>query len=198
MTKPKFIYVLPEFVNKNNLKNIRTQTTDIYEVSFHDVVLNVVLTETNSLIEDEYCLNFQSSKFILESVDVNESMIHHHKKGHSGRHLQFKLSSNNEELRIFLDNLDEDDYIRCIKGFLYLSKELLLREQHRSSLTVNLIEYFFNEDIDTLFYEKQFLLNRIKLSFEQGQIFLGKDVVGRKDLLRLHSEDNLSLFLDFV
>jgi len=92
MSKPKYIYILPEYANLDNLKNNRGRYQDEYTTTFSKDEIQITLTETNSLVEDEYCLNLKSSKFTLEG-ETKESMIHHHKKGHADKHLQFKIYS---------------------------------------------------------------------------------------------------------
>ena len=64
MSKPKFVYVLPVFANSINLKNRRTQFQDEYSAVFSKDEIQISLTETNSLIEDEYCLNLKSDVLI--------------------------------------------------------------------------------------------------------------------------------------
>lgn len=62
MSKPKYIYILPEYANSNNLKNVRGQFEDEYIATFSKEEIQIVLTETNSLVEDEYCLKLKVSK----------------------------------------------------------------------------------------------------------------------------------------
>ncbi len=198
MSKPKYIYVLPEYANSINLKNIRSQTEDEYLVKFSKNDLIITLSETNSLIEDEYCLNLHSSKFILESVN-KESMIHSHSKGHSDRHLQFKLYSQKEEIRIFLDAIDDEDYEKCIKGFLHIAQDLILNEQKENNVKENLALYFFNDKIETLVNERNYLLTKIKQAFNQNKILNNLDKpVDEKKLLGLQKETHLKPFLELI
>lgn len=198
MSKPKFIYVLPEFANKNNLKNRRSQFQDEYSAVFSKNKIHISLTETNSLVEDEYCLNLKSAKFILDS-EIKESMIHHHKKGHSDKHLQFKLYARNEEIRIFLEQLDDEDYQKCIKGFLYVAKELIKQEQENNDVKEDLVKYFFNEKIETLIPERNFLLKKISESFNNQKILnnSGKSL-NEEELKKLQKEPHLKLFLEIL
>lgn len=194
MSKSKFIYILPEYSNSNNLINIRTQTDDEYRLSFTKNNLIINLSEINSLIENEYCLILHSSKIILESN--KESMIHSHNKGHKDKHLQFKLYSKKEVIRIFLDNLDDEDYHKCIKGFLFIAHELIKIEQKENFIEENLIKYFFNENIDKLFYDKMFLITKINESYLNNQIkdFQNK-IISCDKLKEFQKEPHLSLFL---
>lgn len=198
MSKPKYIYILPEFANTINLKNIRGQFQDEYSATFAGEDVQISLTETNSLIEDEYCLNLKSVKFTLEG-ETKESMIHNHKTGHSDKHLQFKLYAKNEEIRIFLEKLDEEDYQRCIKGFLYIAKELIKQEQQNNSIKENLVKYFFNENIETLIPERNYLLSKINESFNNQKILnnLGESV-NQEDIKELKREPHLKLFLELL
>lgn len=195
MSKPKYIYILPEFANKIHLKNIRTQIQDEYKLIFSKNELQITLSETNSLIEDEYCLNFKSAKFILES-EVKESMIHHHETGHDDKHLQFKLFAKGEEIRIFLEKLDEEDYRNCIKGFLYISKELILQEQKNNNIEEDLSAYFFNDEIEQLVTQKNYLLRKIYEAYKNKKILNNKDkYILKNDLFDLRRESHLNLFL---
>lgn len=198
MSKPKYIYILSEFANTNNLKNIRGQFQDEYSATFSEKDLQISLTETNSLIEDEYCLNLKSAKFTLEG-ETKESMIHHHKKGHSDKHLQFKLYAKNEEIRIFLEKLDEEDYQRCIKGFLYIAKELIKQEQQNNSIKENLVNFFFNEKIEKLIPERNYLLNKINESFNNQKILNNNgESLNQTNIKELQREEHLKLFLELL
>lgn len=196
MSKPKYIYILPEYANSDNLKNVRTQFEDEYVMSFSQEELQITLTETNSLVEDEYCLNLKSAKFTLEG-ETKESMIHHHKKGHSDKHLQFKLYAKNQEIRIFLEKLDDEDYQKCIKGFIYIAKELILQEQENNSIEENLVKYFFNKKIETVTTEREYLLNKISESFNSQKILDVNDkALNKEEIKELQSEEHLKLFLE--
>jgi hypothetical protein len=83
----KYIYVLAEYANEKHLVNHTDKTTDEMRIVYEQNGVQIGLIETNSLVEDEYCLNLKSAKYTLEGTEVKESMIHHHKKGHSSRHL---------------------------------------------------------------------------------------------------------------
>lgn len=124
-------------------------------------------------------------------------MIHHHKKGHCDKHLQFKLYAKNQEIRIFLEKLDDNDYQGCIKGFLYIAKELIVQEQKNNSIKENLVEYFFNEQIETLTSQKEYLLNKISESFNSQKILGGDDKsLNQEDINKLQKEEHLKLFLE--
>lgn len=193
MKKPKYIYILPEYANSNNLKNIRGQFQDEYKTVFSKEDVQIILSETNSLVEDEYCLNLKSARFTLEG-ETKESMIHHHKKGHSDKHLQFKLYTKQQEIRIFLEKLDDKDYQKCIKGFLYMAKELITQEGNSI-----LIDYFFNEKIENLLPEKAYLLTKINESFYSQKILDNKgNALSREEIKKLDSEPHLRLFLEVL
>ncbi|MCF7871490.1 hypothetical protein K9L97_00470 [Candidatus Woesearchaeota archaeon] len=196
MSKPKYIYILPEYANLENLKNNRGQYEDEYVTTFSQEEIQITLTETNSLVEDEYCLNLKSSKFTLEG-ETKESMIHHHKKGHSDKHLQFKLYAKNQEIRIFLEKLDEEDYQKCIKGFLYIAKELIVQEQENNSIKENLVEYFFNEKIKQLIPESKYLLQKINESWGNQKILNNQNKpMTQNEIKELQTEPHLKLFLE--
>ncbi|MFA6073166.1 MAG: hypothetical protein WC758_03570 [Candidatus Woesearchaeota archaeon] len=144
-------------------------------------------------------MNLKSAKYFAESTEVKESMIHHHKKGHKLRHLQFKLQSQRETIRIFLDNLDDEDYARCIKGFLHISQDLIQREMKDNKIKEDLIKYFFNEKIKELANERKYLLEKISDAFGSGQITDMKDEsVDKNKLLELKKDSQLEPFLKQV
>lgn len=191
MKKKSTIYTLVEYANPKNLKHHRTMTEDEYIISYNDNDSHIELKESNSLIEDEYCLSLESAKYIVEGIkDDKKSMIHHHTKGHEFKHLQFKLYSKKEEIRIFLDILDDEDYIRCIKGFLHISQDLINKENK------NLLNYFFNENIKTLANDRKHLLLKISEASKKGGITASNKFVDNKKLLELKNETYLKPFFE--
>lgn len=160
--------------------------------------MQIELTETNSLIEEEYCLNLKSAKYLLEGTEVNESMIHHHEKGHGERHLQFKLQAKKETIRIFLTGLGAEDYENCIKGFLHICQDLIVKEQKENKITDNLLEYFFNDKIQSLMAERKYLLKQINGAFKTENIIgTNNKSINEKKLLELKNEAHLKLFLEW-
>lgn len=117
-------------------------------------------------------------------------MIHHHTKGHEFKHLQFKLYAKKEEIRIFLDILDDEDYVRCIKGFLHISQDLITKENK------NLFNYFFNENIKSLTNERRHLISKISEASTKGQITASDKSVDKKKLLELQKETHLKPFFE--
>jgi hypothetical protein len=199
MSKKAYIYVLPKYANPENLENIRSATEDEYRIKYSKDGFCAELTETNSLIEDEYCLNLKSAHYTLEGIaDTKESMIHHHRKGETLRHLQFKLKSKRKVIRVMLDPLDDADYENCIKGFLYISCALISNEQRAFGIKDNLQNYFFSKSISSLKDEKNFLLLKIKSAYEHSQITADKsNPVDQRMLLELRKENQLQPFLDW-
>lgn len=198
MKKISTIYNLVEYANSHNLKQNRTQTEDEYYINYSENGIRVELRETNSIVEDEYCLNLESAKYVVEGIkNTKKSMIHHHKKGHKFKHLQFKLYSKREEIRIFLDILDDDEYMRCIKGFLHIAQDLILHEKEESEIREDLLTYFFNEKIKTLKGERRYLLTKIDKAASQRQITGADDKPFDKEkLLELKKETHLKPFFD--
>jgi len=189
--KTSTIYTLVEYANPENLKHHRTQTEDEYLISYNDNDSHIELKESNSLVEDEYCLSLESAKYVVEGIrDNKKSMIHHHTKGHEFKHLQFKLYAKKEEIRIFLDILDDEDYILCIKGFLHISQDLIAKENK------NLLNYFFNENIKSLANERRHLLSKISEASAKGQITASDKSVDKKKLLELQKETHLKPFFE--
>ncbi|HJX06304.1 MAG TPA: hypothetical protein VJ461_06355 [Candidatus Nanoarchaeia archaeon] len=198
MSKKGFIYLLPEYANNKNLQNIRSKTEDEYKIKYSAKGMQIELTENNSLIEEEYCLNLKSAKYLLEGTEVKESMIHHHEKGSVERHLQFKLQAKKETIRIFLTGLDTEDYEKCIKGFLHISQDLIVKEQKENKIKDNLKEYFFNEKIQSLAAERRYLLKQISSAFKAGNVLdISDKSIDDQKLLELKDEDHLRLFLEW-
>jgi hypothetical protein len=198
--KRTFIYLLPDYANSAHLVNQRYETEDTYTIGYNKNGLTVTLTETNSLIEEEYCLNLYSAKYIVEGGNTvsKESMIHHHEKGHTIRHLQFILKAQNKKIRIMLDFLDDADYERCIKGFLHISQDLILKEQIDHKIGDDLVAYFFNDRIKTLSSDRAFLLSKIGRAHTDGQMMDDTNsAISKEELIELKKETHLSPFLDW-
>ncbi len=190
-------YLLSSFANLNHLVENRLEKEHSSSIRFTDGTVHIELSETNSLVEDKYSLNLSSAKYVVEGnvTERKEAMIHHHPKGHQWKHLQFKLKSKNEVIRIKLDGLDDDDYQNCIKGFLHISQKIISHEQKENHVTEDLLKFFFNDHIKTLAREEQFLLQKIKFSFEnRGVLDNANNVLDRNQIERLKSEEHLMPF----
>ncbi len=198
MRQKRSIYVLQEFANDKNLVESRTQIEHSFSINFEDQGIKIGLSETNSLIEDEYNLSLKSAKYSVEGSESKEAMIHDHKKGHKEKHLQFKLHARRETIRIFLDGLNDEDYQKCIKGFLHISCEIIQREQQMLEIKENLVKYFFNSSIDALGSDRKFLMLKVSKAFNNGQIKNSLEKgLGKKELLELKEEPHLKPFLEF-
>ena len=94
------IHLLPEYANPENLEYERYQEEEVSIVKFSDKSLTLKLTESNSLVEERYCLNMESVKYELEGTmsknEAKEAMIHHHPLGHPWKHLQFTMIKGSE------------------------------------------------------------------------------------------------------
>jgi hypothetical protein len=97
-----------------------------------------------------------------------------------------------------LDMLDEKDYERCIKGFLYTTQKILELEMREADIKENLTDYFFNEEINTLESERDFLLQHIKRSNDNGTILDNDDngILPEK-LEKLKEESHMLPFLEW-
>ena len=166
------IYILPYYANNENLKENRYPREHISSIRFTLGGFHIELSETNSLVEDRYSLNLNSAKYVVEGnySEQKEAMIHHHPHGHLWKHLQFKLKARNEVIRIKLDALDDEDYQKCIKGFLHISQKIIQHEKQENQIKEDLQKYFFNDEIKKLAAEEIFLLSRIKLASEDKGI----------------------------
>ncbi|MBS3165804.1 hypothetical protein J4444_01655 [Candidatus Woesearchaeota archaeon] len=195
MPHKKFISVLPHYANPANLKQVTYEREHESKISLNDEGVNLELSKFNSLTEEKYSLNLKSAKYLLEGTnEIKEAMIHHHPRGHSGRHLQFKLLHKHEVIRIILDPMDDDDYKECIKGFLFISQEILLHAQTK----VDVISYFFNPKIQELEKSKIYLLGKVKRAYKNGEILDTSDkVVDAKKLVVLRNEKHLLPFLNW-
>jgi hypothetical protein len=189
---PKHIYLLPEYSNSKNLNEVRGE-------KIHSSFINIVkddnkieLRETNGLVEDRYSLNLESYKYEISK----EVMIHHHPgKKHSEKHIQFKLKSKNETIRIFLDMLDDEDYNSCVRGFLYLTKDIL--DSEKEYFDNDIKAYFFNDKIEELKPYKNFLIEKIRLSKNKGMITVDDSRIDDKKFIEYREEPHLKPFFDF-
>lgn len=200
--KRRFIYLLNEYANSDNLKHNRGATEEEYFIQFTREGCIIRLSETNSLVEEKYSMNLHSAEYVVEGhmskTEVKEAMIHHHPQGHPWKHLQFKLKAENKVIRIKLDPIDLQDYERCIKGFIYTAKMLIEYEKSEQGIGEDLVSYFFNDKVLELEAERKHLLRRIKLAYQEGG-FLDDDnkSISDKDLETLREEVHLLPFLDW-
>ncbi len=191
-------YILQEYANPDHLENMRSETEDTWKISFLKKDVKIELEETNSLIEEEYSLNLTSTKYFVESTtESKEAMIHHHRKGHQLRHIQFKISALRQTIRIFLDKLDESDYERCIKGFLSICHDIIISEGKEKKIKENLQKYFFNKNIKKISHERAFLLKKIKESYSSGQLTADDKKIGEEGLAEFRKEQALLPFLNW-
>ncbi|MFW6014503.1 MAG: hypothetical protein ACOCZ6_04810 [Nanoarchaeota archaeon] len=192
------IYILSTYANEENFNEQTYERRHESKICYIDKKLKIDLIETNSFVEDFYSLNLNSARFVMQGAECKEAMIHHHPRGHKYRHLQFKLKSRNEVIRINLEPLDEDDYHKCIKGFLSLSQKILQLEQEENKIETDLISYFFNEEIKKLKSDEKYLLRKIKNSFQTGCILDNKgNGIDKEKINILKKENHLLPFLDW-
>lgn len=200
--KRTHIYLLPYYANPSNLKENRGEREHESRIVFSENGLNLELSETNSLIEEQYSLNLKSAKYVLEGIapknEIKEAMIHHHHYRHLWKHLQFTLEHEHKVIRIVLDPLDEEDYQNCIKGFLYLCQDLMMQEMKENNIGTNLPEYFFNEKIIESENHKYFLLDKVKRAFESGNMLNhSEQPINEYTLTDLKKEKHLLPFLNW-
>jgi hypothetical protein len=198
MARKSHIYILGEYVNKDHFTENVTQFEHISSIAYIQSGFKIELSESNSLVEDKYSLNLNSAKYVVEGniTETKEAMIHHHPKGHPWRHLQFTLRSTNEKIRIKLEPLDDEDYKKCIKGFLHISQSIIEHEQKDNKVKENLVDFFFNDNVTTLSSERQFLLEKIKQAFNSKGILDDSNKNISKDKIEsLKKESHLLPFL---
>lgn len=202
MAKKTHIYLLPVYSNPDNLEDNRYERVHESKIKFSKDGFKVELSETNSLIEEHYSLNICSARYVVEgsmsTTERKEAMIHHHPHGHPWKHLQFKLSADHKVIRINIEPVDEDDYVKCIKGFMHISRDLIAREQEENEIETDLPEYFFNEKIEELGPCKTYLLGKIKTAYSKGNILDRDDKAVEQDqLTELKKEKQLLPFLEW-
>ncbi len=203
MSKKKtHIYLLPVYANASHLEEQRHATSHESKIKYPGDGLNLELSEENSLIEEKYCLSIISTKYLVEgawSKNVTKKAgIHNHPDGHPWKHLQFMLMGEHEVIRIKLDKLDSNDYINCIKGFLSISQDIIKHEQDEHKIKQDLKSYFFNEKIDELSSERDYLLSKVKEACA-GEDILSDDgkSIDAQQLEKLKKESHLLPFLDW-
>lgn len=202
MPKRTHIYLLPLYANLENLKQNRFEREHESKITFDENGLTLELSETNSLVEEQYSLNIKSARYVLEGImsknEIKEAMIHHHPLGHPWKHLQFTLTHKYETIRIILDPVDEEDYQNCIKGFLHLCQDIMLQEKEENSIKTDLPQYFFNEKIHELRNCRYFLLDKVKKAFESGNMLNDSDQsIDTPTLSELRTENHLLPFLNW-
>lgn len=193
------IYILPYYTNSINLKENRSQTSHTSSIKYSLRGFQIELSESNSLVEDKYSLNLHSARYVVEgSTDTKGAMIHHHPQGHEWKHLQFKLKAKREVIRIRLDALDDEDYQRCIKGFLHISQKIIQHEKEENNIEEDLQDYFFNSNIKKLDMEEKFLLSKIKIAFKNGGILDdNNNPIDLRKIEALESEKHLLPFFEW-
>ena len=197
--RPPHIYLLPEYVNASHLEDRRDAKEHASSVKYNNNGVIIELSETNSLVEDKYSMNIHSAEYTLEgTTESKEAMIHYHQKGHEEKHLQFKLQSKHKVIRIMFPLLDREDYERCIKGFIYSTKQIIEYEKEEFSIDTDLISYFFNEKIEEIRTDRDFLLGKIQqASKEDNLIDDANKVITPEELDELRTEPYLLPFLDW-
>ncbi|MFH1132854.1 MAG: hypothetical protein V1735_00010 [Nanoarchaeota archaeon] len=155
-------HVLPEFCNSKQLQH-RPGADDTWRISYDDHGRRILLEEVISRDSGKHILELTSIS--VELNEKRESAIHHHpQKGHPGYHLQFMIRlSGTRKIRIFLENLDKEGYLRCVRGFLSVAKDIIENECKRDKLP-SLTRYFFNDTIDDLESDKLYLRKQVLLS----------------------------------
>jgi hypothetical protein len=209
MPRSSNVYILSGYANPAHLENVRSETEHISKVRWGQDGHQIELSETNSLVEDKYSLNLSSAQYVVEGFKTQETdnashninrqaMIHHHPRGHREKHLQFKLQKENEVIRMTLENLNTDDYQRCIKGFLSVSQKIIELERTEGNIRADLQGFFFNDRVRELDVDRRFLLEHIKQAYRNESIRLdnGEPVTPEK-LQELKSEIHLLPFLDW-
>jgi len=201
-TKKTHIYLLPLYANKSNLEDNRHETEHESKVKFSEENITLELSEVNSLIEERYCLSIMSAKYVLEGTmsrnEIKETMIHHHPHGHPWKHLQFKLTHEDEVIRVNLEPVDERDYIKCIKGFLHISQDLINLEKQENEIEKDLIKHFFDDNIEELEPFRGYLLRKIKIAYKEGNVLNdSNESINSKQLEALRSEERLLPFLNW-
>jgi hypothetical protein len=189
------IHLLPIYANPAYFTSNRYETRIESEISFTEGDIRICLNELNSLVEDKYSMNFHTAKYLLEGREVT---IHHHPKGHPFKHIQFKLKSENKEIRINLEPLDIQDYQKCIKGFLYISKIVMENEKKELDIKADVVERIFNDKIEDLRYHRVFLLNRIKQAYASAGILDDSNhPISSDELENLRQKPHLLPFLNW-
>lgn len=203
-TIPRTPHVLPQYANPQNLSSpLRTASEEIYRLIYNNRQQQITLEETISVDGETHILELASYKYTLEATtdkpyETKEIGLHHHpKKGHPGHHLQFKIVTKDSKIvRIHLENLDRDDYVKCIKGFLRVAKDVIQAEQEKEQLP-NLTNYFFTEAIETLQPERNFLVGKVQeAAINQGILDENNKPFSTKQIKQLENDQHLLPFFN--
>lgn len=66
------IHILPEYANSEHLTHERYEREIESTVTYPGEDIDITLSETNSLVEDKYCLTLVSAKLIVEGSDEEQ------------------------------------------------------------------------------------------------------------------------------
>jgi hypothetical protein len=148
-------HILPQYCNPEKIRHL-PGADEAYRISYDEQGRKISIEEVISHDSGRHTLELTSLSFVLDGHiehvnEKRESAIHHHpKEGHQGYHLQFTIRlDRTRKIRIFLEHLDKEGYLRSVRGFLRITKEIIANECERDKLP-DLTTYFFNEHIDEL------------------------------------------------
>jgi len=155
--------------------------------------------------EEEYRFRMKSRHKENEIVIHRDVAIEHHQPRnvhpHASEHLQFKLYSEGfGKIRINLDIKNDEEYKKCILGFLSILKDLITSfEKYHKDITKEILNLEMFEGIEK---HRSFLKGKISASLAQSRIEMdtekGIKVVNKSSLENLKTNNALIPFFEGV
>jgi len=152
-----------------------------------DVRIEIVEVPCQNPNEEEYRFRMKSRHKEEEIVIHRDIAIEHHEPigihPHSSEHLQFKFSSKDiGKIRINLDIKNDDEYKRCILGFLSILRSIIgTFEKYHKNITEEILNLeMFNglEEHHSFLKEKisnSLIQSRIEMDAEEGIKVIDKE-----------------------
>jgi hypothetical protein len=159
--------VLVQHCNPNHLQYL-PGVEDEYRIQYDDGKgKRILLSEEISRETHRHILEMESTHLHITKhgdtiCEYVERGIHYHPgKGHQDHHLQFKIrTERTKELRIKLEFLDGEDYMRCVRGFFGIIRDILLLENDGTHPRID--QFFFTDSAPNVEADKAFLKSKIR------------------------------------
>ncbi len=170
-----------------------------------DIRIEIIEMPCQNRNEEEYRFRMKS-RHIEEEITIHRDIaIEHHQPRdthpHGSEHLQFKFSSEDfGKIRINLDIKNDDEYKRCILGFLSMLRDIISTfEKHRKNITKEILNLeMFNE----LENHRSFLKEKIANSLIQSRIEMdaeeGIKIINKESLENLKQNEALLPFFEGI
>ena len=194
-----------EYLNKNNLKRDTLNAVLVKKQFSDDSNSSILITnepDYREQINIEFSMRFEHHEYQKETVFQRDFAIEHHppeKSEHTDPHLQIKIHGNDSndkvgKLWLTLTLKDDEEYERCIKGFICVLDEIT--HICKKNLDKELLDL---SEIKKIQPEKEFLMNKVKESLEANGIKYKpsegkKYVISGKNISKILKQDKTLIF----